>query len=576
MSFRLRVIAVSGTALSILVTVGILSYRRTLQEDEDQKWVAHTHLVLQELDAILADLINEETGQRGYIITGDDSYLQAYSFSLQRLQRDIGEVRGLTVDNAAQQRSLSHLDPLLATRLLQLQQGVAARQKQGMTAAVSAAKTGGGQQTMDQARTLIAGMQREEQRLLGERLEKVSTSSRWAKVLIVAGDVMAFFFLLAAALIVHQEMARRKKMEEELRQSEERFRVLVAGVKDYAILMLDPDGIVVSWNAGAERIKGYRAEEILGCHFSRFYLSKEVEVGKPERVLREAVEQGRVEDEGWEVRKDGSCFWADVVIRALYDENGRLRGFVKVTRDMTDRLQAEEEMKARNAQLENANNELKAFSYSVSHDLRAPLRAIDGFSLALFEDYDDQLDPEGKRYIQRIRAAVGRMGQLIDGMLDLARISHAEMVQDTVDLGGLAREIAADLTGSQPERQVAFTIPPTILVKGDRVLLRVMLENLLSNAWKFTSEKEKAYIEIGVQANGGRAIHFVRDNGAGFDMQHAGKLFGVFQRLHRESEFPGTGVGLATVQRIIHRHGGRIWAEAARGEGATFYFMLQE
>jgi PAS domain S-box-containing protein len=576
MSFRLRVIAVSGTALSILVTVGILSYRRTLQEDEDQKWVAHTHLVLQELDAILADLINEETGQRGYIITGDDSYLQAYSFSLQRLQRDIGEVRGLTVDNAAQQRSLSHLDPLLATRLLQLQQGVAARQKQGMTAAVSAAKTGGGQQTMDQARTLIAGMQREEQRLLGERLEKVSTSSRWAKVLIVVGDVMAFFFLLAAALIVHQEMARRKKMEEELRQSEERFRVLVAGVKDYAILMLDPDGIVVSWNAGAERIKGYRAEEILGCHFSRFYLSKEVEVGKPERVLREAVEQGRVEDEGWEVRKDGSCFWADVVIRALYDENGRLRGFVKVTRDMTDRLQAEEEMKARNAQLENANNELKAFSYSVSHDLRAPLRAIDGFSLALFEDYDDQLDPEGKRYIQRIRAAVGRMGQLIDGMLDLARISHAEMVQDTVDLGGLAREIAADLTGSQPERQVAFTIPPTILVKGDRVLLRVMLENLLSNAWKFTSEKEKAYIEIGVQANGRRAIHFVRDNGAGFDMQHAGKLFGVFQRLHRESEFPGTGVGLATVQRIIHRHGGRIWAEAARGEGATFYFMLQE
>ena len=364
--------------------------------------------------------------------------------------------------------------------------------------------------------------------------------------------------------------------EEDLRQSEERFRMLVSGVKDYAIIMLDPQGIIVSWNAGAERIKGYRSEEILGSHFSRFYPPRDVENGKPERELIEAVEQGRIEDEGWRIRKDGSRFWADVVITALYDGKNRLRGFGKVTRDMTERRQAEEEIKNRNAQLESANNELKAFSYSVSHDLRAPLRGIDGFSLALFEDYNDQLDSQGRSYIQRIRAAVGRMGQLIDGMLDLARISRAEMIQDTVDLSGLAREIAADLTASHPERSVVFTIPAALPVKGDRLLLRVVLENLLRNAWKFTSERERAIIEIGIQTNGDQTIHFVRDNGAGFDMQYAGKLFGVFQRLHRETEFPGTGIGLATVQRIIHRHGGRIWAEAARGHGATFYFVLQD
>jgi PAS domain S-box-containing protein len=575
-SFGLQVIVASGAALSILVAIGVLSYRRTLQEDEDQEWVTHTHLVLEKLHAILSDLVNEETGMRGYVITGDESYLQPYISSAQRLQHDIGEVRTLTFDNAAQQRSLSHVEPLLTARVAQLEQGIAARRGQGLAAAVSAIKTGGGLQTMDQIRDLINEMQREEGRLLGQRLQLASMSSRRAKVLIIAGNVVALMFLLAAALVVHREMSGRQKTEEYLRQSEERFRMLVSGVKDYAIVMLDPKGTIVSWNDGAERIKGYPSEEILGSHFSRFYPTIDMEDGKPERLLMEAVEQGRIEDEGWRIRKDGSRFWADVVITALYDEKKRLRGFAKVTRDMTERRQAEEEIKYRNAQLQNANDELKAFSYSVSHDLRAPLRAIDGFSQALFEDYNDELDLQGRSYIQRIRAGVGKMGQLIDGMLDLARISRAEMIQDTVDLSSLAREIAADLTASHPERRVSFTIPAALPVKGDRLLLRVVLENLLRNAWKFTSERDRASIEIGVQTDGDQTIHFIRDDGAGFDMQYAGKLFGVFQRLHRETEFPGTGIGLATVQRIIHRHGGRIWAEASRGHGATFYFALEE
>jgi PAS domain S-box-containing protein len=576
MGFRFALLAALGAALATLACVGVLSYRRIIREADDQRWVAHTHLVLENLDAMLADLTDEEASQRAFIITGDESYIPPHESASQRLQRDIDDVRRLTIDNPKQQRSLTQLTPLIATSLAELQEGIALRQEQGLAAAVSIVREGRGKHTMDHLRTLIAEMKGEEQRLLRQRLATAGVSSRRTKTLIVVGNAVALLFLFAAGLVIFQEMGRRHKAEGALRAGEERFRLLVTGVKDYAILMLDPEGRVASWNAGAERIKGYHAEEILGKHFSVFYPAEEVERGKPHFELKVAAREGRIEDEGWRVRKDGSQFWANVVITALRDEKGRLRGFGKVTRDMTERRRAEEDLETRNSQLEAANEELRAFSYSVSHDLRAPLRAIDGFSLAVLEDYETKLDTEGKTYLQRIRAAAGRMGQLIDGMLNLARISRAGIVRESVDLTPLAEEIAAELQASQPQRNATIVIPPKLPVKGDRLLLRVVLENLLSNAWKFTSQQSTTNIEVGMKANGSKTVHFVRDNGAGFDMQHADKLFGVFQRLHRENEFPGTGVGLATVQRIIHRHGGRIWAEAAPGEGATFYFMLSD
>jgi len=574
MDFRVTLVAALGAAVGTLACVGILSYRKILRQEDDQHWVAHTHLVLENLDAMLFDLSEEETNQRGFIITGEASYLAPHESASSRLQRHSDEVRRLTADNPRQQHSLSQLHPLFETRLTQLQEGIALREKQGMAAAISIVRDGRGKQTMDQIRALVVEMKGEEEQLLRQRLKIAEVSSQRTKTFIVVGNIVAALSLFISALVILQEMSRRHKAEEALREGEERFRLLVSGVKDYAILMLDSEGRLASWNAGAERIKGYRADEILGKHFSVFYPPEEVEHGKPQFELKAAEEQGRIEDEGWRVRKDGSRFWANVVITALRDDKARLRGFAKVTRDMTERRRAEEDMETRNAQLEAANKELQAFSYSVSHDLRAPLRAIDGFSLAILEDYENKLDAEGKTYLQRIRAATVRMGQLIDGLLNLARISRAGMVRENVDLSPLAREIAAELLASQPQRQANIVIPPKLPVKGDRLLLRVVLENLLSNAWKFTSGRPITRIELGIEPNGRETIHFVRDNGAGFDMQHADKLFGAFQRLHRESEFPGTGVGLATTQRIIHRHGGRIWAEAALGEGATFYFVL--
>src|SRR6202171_4636185 len=364
-----------------------------------------------------------------------------------------------------------------------------------------------------------------------------------------------------------RDITERKQTEEALRRSDERLNLLVQGVKDYAILMLDPEGCVTTWNEGAERIKGYRAEEAIGQHFSKFYTPEAVAQDKPSQDLKIAAEQWRFEEEGWRVRKDGTRFWANVVITALRDKTGQLRGFGKVPRDITERRQAAEEVERQrnelarsNAELIATNNELEAFSYSVSHDLRAPLRSIDGFSLALLEDYEEKLDAGGKDNLHRVRAATQRMGVLIDDLLNLSRVTRTEMKLQRVDLSAIGRSVATDLKNSQPERRSEFSVQEDLEAYADSHLMRIALENLLGNAWKFTSKRESACIEFGKTHCNGSLAYFVRDNGAGFDPARAERLFGAFQRLHDTNDFPGTGVGLATVQRIIHRHGGRIWA----------------
>jgi signal transduction histidine kinase len=249
--------------------------------------------------------------------------------------------------------------------------------------------------------------------------------------------------------------------------------------------------------------------------------------------------------------------------------------------EITERRQAEKEVERQqielarsNAELVMANTELESFSYSVSHDLRAPLRAIDGFSQALMEDCSDRLDDAGKNHLNRIRAATQKMGSLIDDLLNLSRLSRAAMHTQTLDISALARSIVSELQIAQPERRIEARIQDGLQAEADRGLVRVALENLLNNAWKFTSKRDRAHIEFGRAEVNDTVAFFVRDNGAGFDPVYASRLFGAFQRLHDTTEFAGTGIGLATVQRIVHRHGGRIWAEGAVDRGATFYFTL--
>lgn len=274
-------------------------------------------------------------------------------------------------------------------------------------------------------------------------------------------------------------------------------------------------------------------------------------------------------------------------VRAVRDgEEGELAELVEAFNEMLGQIEErdrslkasheelEQRVSHRTAELTAANKELESFSHSVSHDLRAPLRSIDGFSLALFEDYGEKLDDEAKSHLTRIRAATGRMGLLIDDLLNLARVARAELNRQPVDLSAMASSIADELRKTTPERKVDFDVEDCLETAGDSRLLRVVLENLLGNAWKYTSKRPAARIQFAKRQVNGEEAYFVADDGAGFDPAYAGRLFGAFQRLHGVNEFPGTGVGLATVQRIIHRHGGRVWAEGAVGKGATFYFTL--
>jgi PAS domain S-box-containing protein len=279
---------------------------------------------------------------------------------------------------------------------------------------------------------------------------------------------------------------------------------------------------------------------------------------------------------------DGKARWFSATKVPILDNDGGVSGIVGISRDITERMLAEEEIHRLNqdlqnhaSELESLNKELESFSYSVSHDLRSPLRSIDGFSHAILEDYNEILPEQGRDYFMRIRLAAQRMGELIDDLLALSRVTRATTERKQVNLSVLAEEILNALRRGEPEREVNISIEKDLIVDGDPQLLKIALDNLLGNAWKFTSKREKASIEVGLQNDAGEQTYFVRDNGAGFNMAYADKLFGAFQRLHRPADYPGTGIGLATVQRIIHRHGGRIWAESLEGEGATFFFTFQ-
>lgn len=341
---------------------------------------------------------------------------------------------------------------------------------------------------------------------------------------------------------------------------------------DYAIFMLDPSGYVTSWNKGARHLKGYSREEIIGKHFSVFYPAKDRDRGKPERELIVAARAGRFEEEGKRVRKDGSEFWANVKISSVRDHADTLIAFVKVTRDLTERRAAEERARVIAQALKAANAELESFTYSVSHDLRAPIRQIEGFSKILAEHLGGDIDPQAEQYLRWIEQSSRQMGRLVDDLLLLAQVGKLDAGPRKTSLDSLIGGVLTNVRAEITDRKIEWRVGALPKVVCDAGLMKIVLTNLLSNAVKYTRRRENAVIEIGQMLKEGEAVVYVRDNGVGFDMKYADKLFGVFQRLHRDEDFEGTGVGLATVHRILRKQNGRIWAEAAPDQGATFFF----
>ena len=391
----------------------------------------------------------------------------------------------------------------------------------------------------------------------------------------VAGDIVAL------AIIAH-DISRRVRAERELRESEEKFAAAFRASPDLMDMTTLSDGKLLEVNEGFTQLLGYTRAEALG----KTTLELLIWADPADRAAFVAGLEESGQTSGLDVtlrRKDGALI-ACVASARTMELHGETR-VLTVIHDITARKRAEREIRELNVELElrveertrelaAANRELESFSYSVSHDLRAPLRVLDGFSQALLEDCGDTLDKTGKDYLRRIRAGAQHMGELIDALLDLSRINRRELTLEDVDVSALVRKIAGELLAAEPERSVEFVVADGLVARADGALLEVALGNLLSNAWKFTSKRATARIEVGCLRTDAETSYFVRDDGVGFDPAYGGKLFTPFQRLHAIDEFAGTGIGLATVQRVVSRHGGRCWAEGHVGKGATFYFTL--
>lgn len=387
-------------------------------------------------------------------------------------------------------------------------------------------------------------------------------------------------------IVVGADSSERKAGEQTIRAQ-----AALLDLAPDAILTLDLDGRITSWNTGAEHTYGFAGSAVVG-RLSRELLG--TSSSEPlAAIMATVAATGHWEGELAQRRADGRAIIVESRWAAQRDPAGRLTGFLKVDRDITARKAAERELRVkseqlaalnatlerqvaqRTARLERANRDLETFAYSIAHDLRTPLRGLSGFAEALVEDYGDRLDETGREYAGRIQAASHRMAELIDDLLELARVSRAEVSLEPVDLSAEAAAIAEEVRAGYPGRLVRVTVQAGMLATADRGLIRVVLRNLFDNAWKFTARSEDARVEFGTSRTAdAAACYVVRDNGAGFDPAYAGKLFQPFQRLHRAAEFPGTGIGLASVRQIIERHGGRTWAEGAVGGGAAFYFTL--
>lgn len=565
-----------GALASVLMlfSIGCLSYYTTSQLVVTEKWVAHTHEVIATLDWGLALLTDAETKQRGYILTGNEEFLK----DCQAVETQVGiwakQIRQLTADNPQAQRRLDALDGAISQRLALLNSRIKIRQEQGMQAvaedmnSLRQAKT-----LMDQIWHGIGEMRATEGQLLVERQNAAQAQANVCTLIIVFGSALACVIGITAFVMARRGLRLQARMQAEAKQSQTLLESILDNLPA-SVFIKDLTGRYLFVNRRFAEILGRSQKEIQGR--TVYDIAETEHAQKADEHFQTILQTGKpLEVEETVPHLDGLAHPHLAVKFPVRDAAGKIWAIAGISRDITERKQTLQELKAANEQLRTANEELEAFSYSVSHDLRAPLRHIDGFVGLLRKQAAQKLNEQEGRYLNIIATAARQMSALIDDLLVFSRMSRIELRRNPAALNSLLDEAIKSAQGEAEGRQIVWKIGKLPEVEADAAMLRQVWMNLIGNAVKYTRTRNPAEIEVGCDSGpNGEWIFFVRDNGVGFDMQYAHKLFGVFQRLHRADEFEGTGIGLANVRRIVSRHGGSTWAEGEPDAGATFYFSL--
>jgi len=565
-------LALFGGGLALALSIAALSYHQIRRLTEDADWVSHTREVLEEIESLRRFLARAEASQRGWLLTREASFLDQRTTAVRELRSSLVHVKDLTADNPGQQERIRELAPLVDRRLDFLERALSS-DPGALRDLIHQ-----GNLVTQQALGILGAMESTEDLLLKSRSTSSKRSANQTMVAAPLSGTASFAVFALGMLLYVRETRRRRRAEEVVREANSRLEeanreIRAAGLQVEAFFMNALDltcvadlstGGFIKVNPAWEQVLGWPLQEILARPWLDFVHPDDRE--KTTQAAETLGVGGRlIRFENRFRCRDGSYRWISWSTAAPGTGTTLL---YSAGRDVTELKAAEERILA-------LNKELEAFSYSVSHDLRAPLRHVNGFVELLQKHAAASLDDTGRRYLKTISDSATKMGRLIDDLLSFSRTGRSELKPVSLPMSRLVEEVRRDLEADEQGRAIVWDVKPLPDACGDPALLRQVWANLLSNAVKYTKNNPEARIEVGtVSRNGQGTAYYVRDNGAGFDMRYVDKLFGVFQRLHSAQEFEGTGIGLANVKRIVTRHGGSIWAEGKVGEGATFYFTI--
>jgi PAS domain S-box-containing protein len=570
-------------AIAIMVAIAILSIVKLRDFAAEARWVEHTHDVIRALVQLRTSLTDAEAGERGYVITGTERFLDSFREAHLSVEAALASLDALVADNPVQEERLAELRLRVRDELDYFGNVVHMAQQGDREGARRAIASGRGIDKMSAVRARIGEMLEVEEDLLQRRSAKAEQGAATTRTVVVAGAILSLALLALAYIALRHEILRRAASE--------------AAAHDSSVF-LDRMFEAVPHILYVKTVGEFRYLRINRAHEAMFEIPREQVIGRrddelfaPEQAAGIAAEdQATLAGSGVNEYDVDQLVSAKHGVRTLHkkkviitDSRGEPMYLLGVAEDVTEHKAAQREiarlnvaLERRARELEITNKELESFTYSVSHDLRAPLRAINGFALMLGEDYEDKLDDEGRRLLGVIRSNAQRMGALIDDLLAFSRIGRATLNRVDVDMNALVATVLREISEPADVDMPTCDVGPLPAASGDPALLKQVWTNLVSNAVKYSSKNQAPRVQVAGERIDGECVYRVVDNGAGFDMRYADKLFGVFQRLHRAEEFPGTGVGLAIVQRIVVRHGGRVWAEGKVNEGATFGFALPD